>query len=209
MKIRRGEWLKLNEPLTLIKMPLTAGVTFKIRRKKHFPDIIRFTNALHIKATTAWNRAITAFIITVAQEVARHQHTSMSLASLFATARKVRALTKLPPATPKVANLKGFTDIDGTYYSEGFRNRKVGEYLGERSSKILYGSPFRPVFRFEFEINVYQYLIHELGWQTPAWESLQKGRTAMLDYLNQYGREAFPRLHDWFVLEKGLITPEG
>ena len=180
-----------------------AGIKLKLIRPKRRPRKQKFTKELHRRASRVWDQAISAFIIAVAFEVSRHQDTGMSLASLFATARKVRSLTKLPPLNPKIGSRKGFTDIDGNYDGGGFRSSAVGERLGIASSNILYGSAYRPVFQFSFQITVYQYLLHEFGYQTAAWNSLEKGITAMNDYLQNYSFQAVPQLAQWFQLQAG------
>ena len=170
----------------------------KIRRS---PELIKIgpTSALiHKKSSLVWNEAISAFIIAVAFEVSKHQDTGMSLASLFATARKVHAETNLPPLDPKVSFRQGLTYVSGVYNKSRIRSASVGERLGEKSARISYGTSRVPVFKFTFEIKIFQYLIHEFGYQTAAWYSLEKGRAAMRFYLMNHARDSFPNLGSLF-----------
>jgi len=176
------------------------GAILQISANINRPDMGLFTKALHDRSVRVWNGAISAYIQAVANVVSSHQDTAMSYASLFATARKVKALGKIPPASPKRSDAQFSSGTQGGYAS-AWKNQLLGEMAGEKCSEIHYGKAHRPILTFSFEIAVYQYLMHEVGNFRPgiAWESLEAGRQAMNDYLNLYGNEMYPKFSEYFV----------
>ena len=185
-------------------MPMVINV----QRKKHFPEVLRFTKKLHKKSSRVWRDAAGAYTLAVAYEVARHQDTGMSLGSLFPMARDFRVLGKMPAISPKHRFSRGVTTMDGSYNSGRMKSASAGKHAGEiianKLARIMYGSPSRVVFRFEFNIVVYQYMLHEFGFQTPAWNSTIRGSAAFNEYLRQYGYQAFPALVEWWVKREGI-----
>jgi hypothetical protein len=174
------------------------GVVYKIKLHKNRPDIGKFTKSLFARGSKVWRGAMSAYITAVAEIVAQHQDTAMSYASLFPAARDLRIKGKLPPLNPKrefAVFSKGTEGHAGEY-----KNRRLGEIAGEKTVVYDFGRVDRPVFKFEFEIQVYQYLMHELGNFNPhiAWMSMIAGRNAMQSYLAEHGKEVIPQAPEYF-----------
>lgn len=170
-----------------------------LKFNKLTPDLRKAFVATHARSSVVWRQAVRVFIETLAAEVSQHQDTGMSYASLFHIAKLVRA--KIAPATPKRDSVKGFSSITGTYYKDRIKTRAVGEKLGEKTARIGYGSPINPRFSFTFEIQVFQYLIHEFGLgfnQGDAWNSIGKARSAMNIFLQNKAPFFVPKLSDLF-----------
>jgi len=182
------------------------GASIKIRGHIFKPNTGRFTKAMKSRATRIWNESISEYIKAVASIVSLHQETSMSYASLFPTARKVKALGKLPPISPRVDAKKTYIDMSGTPHPGQYKTqwRGLAAGAGDKCSYISTGGPSGLRFYFRFEIQVYQYLMNELGeWKIPAFESLEAGRNAMAEYLDTYGKEMFPTFGEF--MDKELI----
>lgn len=183
------------------------SVSLQITADKNRPDMGLFTEALHKKSKKIWNMAITVYIKAVAEVLMEHQETSMSYASLFATARKVGALGKIPSASP-VIDGKRFSDSTQGGYAGAWKSQLLGEAAGEKCSKISYGAKGRPILSFQFHLSVYQYLMHELGGDfdpKTAWNSLQAGQQAMHSFLVSTNfSNIFPRFHEYFT----KLTPK-
>ena len=129
-------------------------------------------------------------------EVARHIRidTGMSIASLYPLAVEVNFDNIL------AAQLRGKGPTRVQYYkpkdprfSEGYGRIKwwkLGEELGgsPRAYSLEFGMPSKPVAHFHFKIVVLQYYLHESGLainSTTPWDSLTKGREALVNYWNQ------------------------
>jgi len=175
------------------------GAVLSIRGIILNPDVDRFSKAMHTRMIRVWNGAISAYIQAVANIVALHQDTGMSYASLFPTARLVKSKGMLLPLSPKVPSRPTYIDMSGMAHPGYHKNARLGEVAGEKCSTINYGSFRHPYFSFKFEIQVYQYLMNELGeWNLDAFESMSAGQQAMSDYLNQHAVEIFPAYNEYF-----------
>jgi len=168
-------------------------------------DLPRATKKFHDKVETFWYGAIGAFIQGVASVVAINQDTGMSLASLFPSARKARVLGKMPALSIKHAHVKRPSSFAGyrsdTYH---YRNQFIGEKLGEKALHVTTGGrTFK--FRFTFEIEVFQYMLNELGLGTlPAIESIAAGQSAMDTYIAYHSHFILPNFYDVFT-ESGEV----
>jgi len=187
------------------------GYQTTIRRKLGLtPDVRATLTKQHKKNVKMFDRAVRVFVETLAEEVSRHQDTGMSYASLFKLSRQVKA--EIPPSSPARERRKGLTLITGTYIPSGFKDRKLGEKLGEKSYKLQYGAPNNPRYNFVFEIQVYQYFINEygLGFTKPggAWESVGQAVSAMEAFLKKYFKQFVPTAESLFrETGKGVIEP--
>lgn len=143
-----------------------------------FADVDR---RLHDRLKTQWDRAVGEF----AQETAKHIHieTGMSQHALYALASRVRVVSKInwqrglrPPRQPYQYTLDG-------QKTRKHKSAKAGINAGAKSGvfKINYGSPGRPVFRFEYNIPVFQWQLNEND--LDFWQALKAGEDAMIAYL--------------------------
>ena len=175
------------------------GIKYTVKRLR--PSTRKTTQTIIKKATRVWNDAITAYIVAVAEIVSQHQETGMSYASLFATARTVRAMGKLPPFSPT----KDFTvfskSTQGGYAGE-YKNARAGEAIGEKCADIHYGTTSRCVFTFEFDFPtaIYQYLMHEHGDFDPkvAWESIEAGENAFSEFMDSEAQDVLLTRNELF-----------
>jgi len=186
-----------------------AGFNIKLPGSFKDPQVRTAIRLTYIRQKEIWNEAIGAFILVVGNEVSKHQDTGMSLASLFPTARKIGMLDQMPSLNPKVTQRKPLTYISRVREPSSFKNALVGVKLGEKASRISYGSEMRPLFLFSFEIRVYQYLLNEFGWGSiRAMDTIGKGRTAFFEHLHTTAPDFFPRLRDMFS-SKGKTSFNG
>lgn len=130
-------------------------------------------------------RACRAYVQALAQEIGKHVDTGMSFASVVPFARFVNAVgVDMPVATslPKkwVTSMATGKAIVGRKKSitEGLKAGRIGSAFNVKE-----GSPNRPIFQMWFSIQVFQYYLHEYGYQTPAWNSLSKARNAYAQVL--------------------------
>lgn len=190
-----------------------AGFQVTIKRERKLtPDVRRVLIQTHENAVGTWRTAVRIFVEELAKEVSRHQETGMSYASLFHISQIVKAsMPALDPKTPQ--GLKGFKSITGSYYPNRRRDVATGMALGEKTAKIGFGSPTNPRYNFTFEIQVYQYLIHEFGLginQGSPWGSILKAKVAMDDFLKTNARFFVPSLSNLFrETGTGLRAPIG
>jgi hypothetical protein len=160
------------------------------------------TQALHKRYIALWNRAIRVFLREIIEQDLIQVDTGMSKASLIPLARAVRMVAELQAGiSPVRGPRKGYTDITGVYHPKQFKSVPHGIKLGQRAYKVSYGTPRRPVFRFHFEILVYQYLLHELGVVigTGPWNTLPIGSEAMMDYVQQNAMDVMPDIPKYLV----------
>ena len=179
------------------------------RHKGHFQ---KTTKERHAAFSKVWDDCVSAYLLGIVTHWATHSgknhgvDTGMSMASLLPLARYVRMYTyvksQIHPAAKKkhsYVNKKGKTvverykkgvfDINGVWDPNGIRSISAGEASSKQRAgyNVLYGSPKRMVFRFDFEIRVWQYLVNEYGkGHIAAWNSLEAGREAFIEHYNTY-----------------------
>lgn len=174
-------------------MAQPPGDLFSVVRVKGLkPRVDVFSKKLHANMTRLWNDATKAFITEVLKDV--HIDTGMSRSSIAPLGRAVRMLTEVRAFSPQRVSRKGYTDMEGVYHSDVNRSANLGEKLGEKAFRLNYGSPARPVFRFVFNIRVYQYALHE-----PQWQTLERGQEAFIAYLKSNAMNYVPKLADWIL----------
>lgn len=180
-----------------------AGIKLTVRRDQRKPvSKEAMKEYLHEQLKTAWRACVRAFILEVISHI--KVDTGMSQASLYDLATNVRIanvvmadLAGKGPDRPKVT----YTDIRGTPHPGVKKSIALGQELG-RSKKaydIKFGSPQRPNLAFEFKIVVFQYKLHERGYQTPPWQSLEWGRFAFLAEWNEQIRKQNKAIKNFLI----------
>lgn len=165
----------------------------------------KVTKAVHEQLKRLLRDSIKEYIRAVAPHV--RVDTGMSKASLLPLARMLRMHTEIKSTIkPKAASRKGSFTIDGVWQPDVPRTLAAGEASSafKHGFNILYGSNKRPVFRFEYKITVWQFLINENGMgKSEAWQALSYGEIAMERYIKEhwvsYVRDAL-KYDRWRVL---------
>lgn len=145
------------------------------------PRVDVFTKKLHNNMTRLWKDATRAFIAETISLI--HVDTGMSRSSLVPLGRMVKMVTAVKAFNPK----------RGPWPS---RSPAKGEALGAKSFRLNFGTPARPVFLFEFNINVFQWSLHD-----DEWRALESGQEAFLNYLKENAINYVPRLDEWILPE--------
>lgn len=155
-----------------------------IRRR---PSATKINKRNYERLKRLWRDAIQVYLRAIALEGVIKVDTGMSKASLLPLARAVRMLGEVRATiSPQRPPTKGMTDISGTYHPNRSKSVAEGERAGQGAFNISYGNPKRIVFHFSFETRVYQYFLHEIGaGGKSAWNSLEIGRAAMLEFIRQ------------------------
>jgi len=76
----------------------------------------------------------------------------------------------------------------------------LGASLSERGDAwdFIAGSPNKFGITFWFEPQVFQHILQDLGYGGgAAWNSVQKGRMAMLDYIRENSSKVIPKFSEW------------
>jgi hypothetical protein len=169
----------------------------------------QITKKLHNNMIRLWKDAVKQFLRFITYGDLVRVDTGMSKSSLLPLAKaaggdrlkqEIRA-TILPLIKRKPR--RGYTDMEGVYHPEQLKSPSHGEQLGRRAFSLTFGSQYRPVMRFRFDIVVYQYFLHENFWMggqsTGPWESLNWGLIAFNDYLENNWRRYIPDILRWLV----------
>lgn len=175
---------------------------FAVKMKRYRADQIKFTKTLHRNLSRLFDGAVRAFLTEIALDNTIRVETGMSKASLLPLAAEVRMKSIIKATiSPTVTKKKGLVDLDGTYHPDGIKSAAVGEQLGKKAYVLNYGSPGRPVFRFMFSIQVYQYALYEYGYKNvQAYNTIERGKKAFLSYLRDNLNEAFPKLAEFISI---------
>jgi len=161
-----------------------AGLKITVRRdKRKLASKEALRQYVHEQLKTAWRACVRAFILETISHI--KVDTGMSEASLYDLATNVRIANQViadimgkGPDKPKPT----YTDIRGTTHSGVKKSIALGKELGssKKAYDIKFGSPQVPNLVFEFKIVVFQYKLHERGYQTPPWQSLEFGKFAFI-----------------------------
>ena len=155
-----------------------------LRNKRH--TVQRITKLEHKKLSHLWDESARAFLRAIVLSDIIRVDTGMSKASLLPLARYLRMYTEVRSTISPKGDKKGAFDVDGAWHPEATRGTALGEASSTRRAgyNVLYGSPKRMVFVFDFEIRVWQYLIYEQGLgKGKAWATIDTGRAAFQEYL--------------------------
>jgi hypothetical protein len=135
--------------------------------------------------------AAKVFVEAMITEVGKHVDTGMTLGATVPMARLVKSVMANSSISFSQAKM-GYTTIDGGYV-KGWKTWGTGVKLGQNALELFYGSQIRPVFRLSFDYVIYQHMIHDAGYQTAAWWSLQKAKAAF---------------HLYFMFPKARVSPQ-
>ena len=158
---------------------------------------------LHDQMVRLWKAGVREFISEAIDRI--HVDTGMSMASLSPLAAKVSFKSVLEATLagkgPKKPRNKGHYTIDGNWIPNVPRSKALGESLGQSAYKLSFGTPKNAMLKFDFNIVVFQYELHEMGYQkygdkTP-WDSLNAGKAAMLAFLENH--------YDEYINSKKLL----
>jgi len=130
-----------------------------------------------------WRHAIRVFIKTAVDALKEDRDTGMTVASFRPAAAEVRLRNW-------VLEFGGFGPKKGYGPSKpyGIKSMAHGELLGRKAYSVRWSSPQRLQLDFTFNISVYQHLLHESRAnysRSLDWHSLDKGRDAMINWINQ------------------------
>jgi len=158
-----------------------------LRNKSH--NLKKITQLEHKKLKHLWDDCGRAFLKAIALSDIIAMDTGMSKASLLPLARYLRMYTEVRSSIrPTRGTQKGSFSEYGTWRPNVDRSIATGEAASTRKAgfNVLYGSPKRMVFIFDFEIKVWQYLIYEEGFKSAAaWRTIDVGRKAFVDHLEE------------------------
>jgi len=156
-----------------------------LRNKVH--TVQKITKAEHTKLSHLWDDSAKAFLRAIVLSDVIKVDTGMSKASLLPLARYLKMYTAVKGSiNPKNSEQRGSFTLDGVWQPDINRSAALGEASSSLRAgyNILYGSNKRMVFVFDFEVRVWQYLLHEQGLgKGPAWDTISIGRAAFYDHL--------------------------
>lgn len=188
-----------------------AGLGVTVRRDKRFKaSKTALSDYAYSQLKGLWQDCVRAFVLETIEHI--EVDTGMSGASLYGVAVKVKVgnqiLETLRGKGPKRPH-PAYTDISGRTHPGVKKSIELGKSLGraERAYKILYGQASQPKLKFEFHITVFQYRLHEFGFQTAAWDSLEAGRQAFLDaWAENFSKRLTAKKILEFVKPKGSVS---
>jgi len=149
------------------------------------------TNTVTKSFQRLWRDAARVFVLTTAEAMA--VDTGMSVASLRPLAARLRIknilVAQFSGFGPKLYGYnyegkrsKGGNDLGASHEgATGNRSMRRGEQMGRKAYRINFGSKNRLFMTFDFQAVVYQHIL----WDIRRWDSIGKGRDAMVDFLNQ------------------------
>jgi len=140
--------------------------------------MVKIRRLFHNRLKRLWKGSVHAFIYAAFSRIP--VDTGMTRASFLPLARAAKAVTvaKAFLVTHRAPRL-GYG-----YSPTEMRSVRHGIKLGENAYELYLGTPEAPDMRLEFNIVVFQHKLHELGYQTPPWRSMDFGKAAFLDYWN-------------------------
>jgi len=160
-----------------------------------------FTESAQRKLSRFWKDSIQAFITAIIDADVIQIDSGMSKASLIPLARRVQLGQVVEASLTGIGNpRKGYTDAAGGYHPKTKKTKSLGMTLGQEAYTIKYGTVSDMRFLFAFQIVIYQYVLHENGFQTKAWNSLPIGERAFIDFIESNKRDPkyLPLLADGF-----------
>jgi hypothetical protein len=182
-------WVREGVPekdyMTLGKGPIhIKGIP--IRRKANVTKFVR----RNINA--AWRAAVRAFVLEASKKI--KVKSGMSMASLLSLAGVAGggARTTVEGKASSGKAMRGITkgQVWGGYENNvgPFRSRALGERLGKDAYEVNFLSGRSSTVRFQFEIKVLQYAIHETKSQ---WNTIARGKKAFIRTFEKEMKERF------------------
>lgn len=145
---------------------------------------------LHDQLVALWQDAVEEFVLEVQKHIAID--TGMSAASLIPLAENVGLDTLLRAsiaAKRKRYIVKGYNPPGGFPRPSTNKSMQAGESAGSSAYSLNFGTPLIPRVSFTFDIQVWQYYLHEnlaLPGGSGPWRSLQKGLVAFDTYIKTH-----------------------
>lgn len=169
---------------------MAEAVKITLKRKRYTTQNARAREVLYNKSKRLFIYMTQAYVQALAVELGKHVDTGMSFGSIVPFARFVKA-AEVDVPTPKRLSRKPAYDLEGNPITHSKKSLGTGYRAGawNRAFKVLFGSAARPYFSMWFSIQVYQYLLHEYGYQTRAWNSLQKAEKAFHKAFKVYAKD--------------------
>jgi len=161
---------------------------FDLKRKRPREKV---TTELHAALSRLLRDSIKEYL----REAVKHVKvdTGMSRGSLLPLARMLRIYTEIRSTIhPKVESRQGSFDMEGEWHKDIPRTLDAGIESShfKEEFNILYGTPYRPVFKFEYRISVWQWYINENGFGSDeAWEAMAQAEEAMKNYFDSNWKE--------------------
>lgn len=191
-------------------MPAVFKITMK--RAKLVPNTQKGTQVLYNRSKDIFLKACRGYVEGLAESIGPHVDTGMSFASIIPFARFVNAVNIEIPShnLPR----KGMTDVSGKYWKDRYKSVSEGLSAGLRRKafQINFGSLARPIFSMWFSIQVFQYILHEYGYQTLAWNSRITAYRRYSEVLYNYlasrisGRRTLLRVNDFCDIKYETIV---
>ena len=150
----------------------------------------------------AWRSAVRAFVLAASKRI--KVRSGMSMASLLSLAGVAGGGARSTVASKASFGkaMKGITEkqVWGGYADSigPFRSRALGERLGKKAYKINFLSGRASTVKFQFQIKVMQYAIHETR---SSWNTLARGKKAFIRVFKKEMLERFNEkaLYNLFV----------
>jgi hypothetical protein len=146
----------------------------------------KFNKTHHQRMILLMKGAVRVFVKTTVQYIG--VDTGMTGGTLQPVAQQVgTGVLAEVRARVKNSSRTGFTTMTGRYYRSRRRSMDEGIKAGHNAYVLRFGTVQRPRMIFTFNTKVYQYALHE-----PGWQSLNFGLEAMAAYINQEFDNRFP-----------------
>ena len=145
------------------------------------------TVEVHNSLKRLWIGAAKEFVRAMAREGMIKVDTGMSKASLIPLGRVLKITGEIS-ISPKRTR-KGYTDINGNWVPSGTKSVATGIDAGESAFTIEHGSPGNPLFIFEYNLSVFQH-----DYWDPYWGSLEAGKAAFIQHLEDHYVEELERV---------------
>jgi hypothetical protein len=172
--------------------------SLKVKRVAQRPNLERFTAKLYSNMIHQFNAGAKEFAEAMITEVGKHIDTGMSIGSTVPMARLVKSMMANSSVGFQHAK-RGYTDIDGNYVN-AWKSWGAGVRLGRNAFSLFYGSQIRPVFKLHYDYAIFQHMIHDAGYQTPAWKSVLKASAAFRLFFMFSKARVSPRLADYMEI---------
>ena len=185
---------------------------FRVISTLQVPNMARFYKYMFASLERMWKEATRVFIATAVMNMSID--TGMSVGSFAPLAARVRLRSRITELLRGFGPSKpGHKNIKSPRFSDNMAKRKsrtLGERLGKKAYEISFGTYSNPVFNFDFKIVVFQHYLHESFENfsmSENWSSLEKGREAMLNFIETHAVDYMPDIAHWLLT--GEIVTNG